>query len=92
MGLRCYLRIFRDATIVAKNAPSKPACFAGSHLCRLSDILKSAMPIRKWSGRQDSNLRPSAPKADALARLRHAPFHIMLKGFSALERRKKGLI
>ena len=27
-----------------------------------------------WSGRQDSNLRPSAPKADALARLRHAPF------------------
>ena len=25
------------------------------------------------SGRQDSNLRPSAPHADALARLRHAP-------------------
>ena len=25
------------------------------------------------SGRQDSNLRPSGPKPDALARLRHAP-------------------
>ena len=26
-----------------------------------------------WSGRRDSNPRPSAPKADALARLRYAP-------------------
>ncbi len=25
------------------------------------------------SGQEDSNLRPSAPKADALARLRYAP-------------------
>ena len=30
-------------------------------------------PFSRWSGRQDSNLRPSAPKADALARLRYAP-------------------
>ena len=27
----------------------------------------------KWSGREDSNLRPTAPKAVALARLRYAP-------------------
>ena len=27
------------------------------------------------SGQQDSNLRPSAPKADALARLRYAPLN-----------------
>ena len=26
----------------------------------------SRRAVRKWSGRQDSNLRPSAPKADAL--------------------------
>ena len=26
-----------------------------------------------WSGREDSNLRPPAPKAGALARLRYAP-------------------
>ena len=28
---------------------------------------------RPWSGRQDSNLRPTAPKAVALTRLRYAP-------------------
>ena len=27
-----------------------------------------------WSGREDLNLRPPAPKAGALARLRHAPY------------------
>ncbi len=26
-----------------------------------------------WSGREDSNLRPPAPKAGALTRLRYAP-------------------
>ena len=26
-----------------------------------------------WSGQQDSNLRPSAPKADTLTGLRYAP-------------------
>ena len=35
------------------------------------------MPIRAeffvWSGRWDSNSRPSAPKADALTGLRYAP-------------------
>ena len=30
-------------------------------------------PCFKWSGREDLNLRPPAPKAGALARLRHAP-------------------
>ena len=30
-------------------------------------------PFFKWSGREDLNLRPPAPKAGALARLRHAP-------------------
>ena len=34
-------------------------------MCRKSLIL--------WSGRQDSNLRPPAPKAGALTRLRYAP-------------------
>lgn len=27
----------------------------------------------KWSGRKDSNFRPSGPKPDTLTRLRHAP-------------------
>ena len=36
--------------------------------------LKSAT---KLSGRQDSNLRPSAPKADALAGLRYAPIYYL---------------
>ena len=39
--------------------------------------LRALMPIRAeffvWSGRWDSNSRPSAPKADALTRLRYAP-------------------
>ena len=30
------------------------------------------------SGRQDSNLRPSGPKPDALARLRHAPIDVFV--------------
>ena len=30
-------------------------------------------PQKKWSGREDLNLRPPAPKAGALAKLRHAP-------------------
>ncbi len=30
-------------------------------------------PYLKWSGRKDSNLRPPAPKAGALTRLRYAP-------------------
>lgn len=29
--------------------------------------------VQSWSGRQDLNLRPSDPKSDALAKLRHAP-------------------
>ena len=29
----------------------------------------------KWSGREDLNFRPPAPKAGALARLRHAPIY-----------------
>ncbi len=30
---------------------------------------------KRWSGREDLNLRPPAPKAGALAKLRHAPIH-----------------
>ena len=30
-------------------------------------------PQETWSGREDLNLRPPAPKAGALAKLRHAP-------------------
>lgn len=33
------------------------------------------------SGRQDSNLRPSGPKPDALAKLRYAPCVIGMTGF-----------
>ena len=38
----------------------------------LSKISCSIFVTRK-SGRQDSNLRPSGPKPDALARLRYSP-------------------
>ena len=31
------------------------------------------------SGRQDSNLRPSAPKADAITELRYAPIKLQEK-------------
>ena len=31
----------------------------------------------KWSGRRDSNSRPSAPQTDALTRLRHGPTRIV---------------
>ena len=34
---------------------------------------KPVTPYEYWSGREDLNLRPPAPKAGALARLRHAP-------------------
>jgi hypothetical protein len=34
---------------------------------------KAASPRENWSGRRDSNSRPSGPKPDALARLRYAP-------------------
>src|SRR5689334_13548014 len=36
-----------------------------------------SLPFRQ-SGRRDLNPRPSAPKADALAKLRHAPFHLTI--------------
>ena len=31
---------------------------------------------KKWSGREDSNFRPPAPHAGALAKLRYAPLSI----------------
>ena len=34
--------------------------------------------MKKWSGQQDLNLRPSGPKPDALARLRYAPMKVVL--------------
>ena len=34
---------------------------------------QSGLQEARWSGRQDLNLRPPAPQAGALARLRHAP-------------------
>ena len=37
------------------------------------------MGVLKWSGREDLNLRPPAPKAGALAKLRYAPLSIYLK-------------
>ena len=43
-----------------------------------------ALVLTIWSGREDSNLRPPAPHADALARLRYVPntptyFNVFLK-------------
>ena len=35
--------------------------------------------IIRWSGRRDSNSRPSGPKPDALARLRYAPKYRFIK-------------
>ena len=34
---------------------------------------------KKWSGQQDSNLRPHGPKPRALARLSHAPILSLLR-------------
>ena len=36
---------------------------------------EATSPCFKWSGREDLNLRPPAPKAGTLARLRYAPNH-----------------
>lgn len=36
-------------------------------------FIKLTLINEKWSEWRDSNPRPSAPKADALARLRHTP-------------------
>ena len=33
--------------------------------------------ILKWSGREDSNLRPPGPKPGALTRLRYAPTNFL---------------
>ncbi len=45
--------------------------------CDLPDSRRDALTINSFfslSGRQDSNLRPPAPKAGALTGLRYAPF------------------
>ena len=47
-------------TVVGSKNDAKTRCNG----CRAPDYLVSLE--RRWSGRQDSNLRPSAPKADAL--------------------------
>ena len=44
-------------------------------------ILVNGCSLKCWSGQQDSNLRPPAPKAGALARLRYARM-IVLEGCS----------
>ena len=46
---------------------------------------KPLSPCFKWSGREDLNLRPPAPKAGTLARLRYAPMYRFLLGYSAIE-------
>ena len=45
---------------------------------------KPLSPCFKWSGREDLNLRPPAPKAGALARLRHAPILVHSKIYNRL--------
>ena len=47
--------------------PTPPAWKAGA--------LPLSYTRTNWSGREDLNLRPPAPKAGALAKLRHAPPH-----------------
>ena len=41
--------------------------------------MESVSACNYWSGRQDSNLRPPAPKAGALTRLRYAPNRCEMK-------------
>ncbi len=44
--------------------------------------MKKKQPkLKKLSGQQDSNLRPSAPKADTLTGLRYAPSIAEKEGF-----------
>ena len=43
------------------------------HQRRLFTRPTAGAVVEGWSGRPDSNRRPSAPKADALAKLRYAP-------------------
>ena len=50
----------RSAHAVLENRPGAIDCAAGT----MPDLAGHAFD--RWSGRQDSNLRPSAPKADAL--------------------------
>jgi hypothetical protein len=42
-------------------------------LTEQSQQKKAFLGLLMWSGRRDSNSRPPAPKAGALAKLRHAP-------------------
>ena len=62
--------ILANATEFGRTPPDSPY----KHKKAAKPYLKGLRGHSYWSGRQDSNLRPSAPKADALARLRHAPF------------------
>ncbi len=60
-------------TLKVRRSPHRcfAAIFESPSLQRQKNLrLREGFP---WSGRRDSNPRPSAPKADALARLRYAP-------------------
>ena len=68
----------------ARNVVTSDAASASSGGCRASRIVTASAPndsaapaARRTtkSGRRDSNSRPSAPKADALTRLRHVPLN-----------------
>ena len=57
--------------------PVRIACILLLFYSLLSTALLSIFSATpKKSGREDSNLRPPAPKAGALARLRHAPIFL----------------
>ena len=58
---------------------------------------RDALTIKGWSGREDLNLRPPAPKAGALTRLRYAPnprlgkecIHLPSRGYSRQGKRER---
>ncbi len=62
----------KDIKTTQRYAHLSPEKLRLRHHCRKSRKLLLCKGL-KWSGREDSNLRPPAPKAGALTKLRYAP-------------------
>src|SRR5690606_7648361 len=60
VGTRAEANADRELAAVAAYSAGYSRQFAGS------SVLLAPLTIQSWSGRQDSNLRPSGPKPDAL--------------------------
>ncbi len=61
-------KMFKVVGAVGLSSQKARCCLAslGSNLNWRSVLTLYGVEVKKWSGQQDSNLRPSAPKADAL--------------------------